>query len=79
MRPGGRGWLLGTMHSEESGRRKYFKSLTLKGLNGRWDFQGGNTQQLNERWDEPQKRIKALRARGSQLKGFSETGIKKHS
>lgn len=31
-----RGWLLGTVHRD---RRKYFKSLIVKGLKGRREFQ----------------------------------------
>lgn len=38
---------------------KVFKSLILKGLNGRWNFQEEIIR--NEKWDKVWKKIKALR------------------
>lgn len=38
---------------------KVFKSLILKGLNGRWNFQEEIIRK--EKWDKVWKKIKALR------------------
>lgn len=58
---------------------KVFKSLILKGLNGRWNFQKEIIR--NEKWDKVWKKIKVLREQGSpwkskgfRIKGFSKVG-----